>query len=285
MSLLTMCQNVAAELGLPRITSVVNSTDATVRQLKALVERAGYEAQKTYPFAELVRDFTITTVAGTQSYALPGDFDRFITSTHWDATNDWEIIGATSAQEWSFRINAITATGPRKRWRVSGSANAQFLLHPTPDSADTIVFQYRSKNWLRPILWTASTTFAAGSYCFVSGRFYYTTNGGTSGSTSLSHVTGSASDGGISWAYYGDTYQTALTDNDTALIDEKALEMDVLWRFRRAKGLEYESYRRDAEDALKRASVAKRGLKDLNLAGTPVNQLIGMDNVPDADFG
>lgn len=288
MTLLSTIQTVAKELSLAVPTSVIGTTDATVKQLLAFAERAGKEARNKFRWPELNREFTFTLATSTANYALNDDFDYQIHDTHYDRSNSWPLLGPVTPQEWQLLKSGITTAGQRKRFRVKGIASNQLYIDPTPTSSDngnTLVLEYQSKNWIRPKTWAASTAFAAGAYCFYNGNWYYTSSAGTTGSTAPTHTTGSTSDGGITWAYYSSPYDTFTADTDVSLLDEDILAMDIQWRFRRDAGLEFEDFRRETNEAWARASTSKSGMRTLPITPSGAGFLLGEQNIPEDGYG
>ena len=165
MSLLTIIQDAANELGLVAPSSVVTATtDLVAQQLLAFANRTGKELRTEYEFPQLTKEYTFTLATDTASYVMPYDFDRFAFCTHWDRTNNWEMIGPISESDWQFLKSGVTTAGNRRRWRFKDSTTKQFYVDPTPTSSDngtTLVFEYYSKNWIRPTLWVTATAFAA----------------------------------------------------------------------------------------------------------------------------
>jgi hypothetical protein len=128
-----------------------------------------------------------------------------------------------------------------QRFQIRGIAQNQLMISPTPPSqnnGNVIIFEYIAERSVRPTDWTASTTFAAGSYTFWNGNYYSTTAGGVSGTTAPSHTSGSATDGTITWDYYNGPYNEFLADSDVSVFNEKTLEQGVLERFAEIHGLD-----------------------------------------------
>lgn len=154
MSLLQIIQDATDELGLPRPTSVISSTDNTVRALLRYANAEGKAlARHKGSWAELQREYTFNTADGTAEYSLPSDFDRFIDDTAWDRANYWAMRGPLSPQEWQEVKSGLTQTAAlRRRWRVKRSASGSakvFFVDPTPSSVDELVFEYISSGWCR----------------------------------------------------------------------------------------------------------------------------------------
>jgi hypothetical protein len=286
MTLLSTIQTVCKEIGLPVPETVIGNTDSTVRQMLAFLEREGKEVRSMWRWPFLNREYTWTLTSGTANYAFNTDYDYQCFRSHWDRTNQWELIGPISEAEWQMIKSGITSTSPRRRFRIKGVADGQIFIDPTPTSSgDTLVLEYQSLNWIRPKTWTASTSFAASSYTFYNGNYYQTTVGGVTGSTAPTHTSSSASDGGITWTYYSGTYETYTADTDVALLSEPNLELGLQWRFRREKALDWEAHRADAQDSWRRISMNKKGSRILSLTAPRDDYLISERNIPDTGYG
>jgi hypothetical protein len=145
MTLLTLLQTTADELGLTRPTAIVSSTDVQIRQLLALMNRTGESLMTEFPWQRLIKEHTFSTVNGTETYSLPSDYDRVINQTEYDRTNHWELSGPHSPQDWQYLKGGIVSTGPRSRFRIR---NNLIYVHPVPTAAYTFAFEYVSRNWV-----------------------------------------------------------------------------------------------------------------------------------------
>lgn len=147
MSLLTACQAVAEETGLlSSPATVVGNTDPAVVQLYALVKRACAEIARAQDWEKMVREQTITTVNGTESYALPSDWARYTSETAWDATNYWPMRGSLDPQYWNALKRGIVVMTIRRRFRIK--AGLVYII-PTPTvSGDSLILEYqRNTPW------------------------------------------------------------------------------------------------------------------------------------------
>lgn len=288
MSLLTMIQNVCLEQGLPRPESVISSTDLTTRQLLAIANRAVREMRTRAVWPSLSKEHAITLVDATASYAMPYDYDRQIHRTHWNRNRKWEILGPMTPQEYQFRVRGIVSTTPRQYFRMSGWAERQFHVVPTPTSSDAghiISFEYQTVSAVRARPWETGTTFAAGEYASSEGNNYYTILGGVTGATAPVHTSGSVSDGGVTWDFYGSPYDTFRVDTDESVLDENVLGLGVQWRFMQQKGLAYEKIEVEYERALNREITAEIGAKTLSLVSRGAPFLLSSMNIPDTGYG
>lgn len=158
MTLLSICQNAALLIGLPKPTSIISNSDRTAEQLLNLANLVGREI-RDYPqgqdaWSVLMRPHEITTVNGQAEYDLPTDYLKFIDQTAWDRTNYWSMRGSLSPSEWQqIKSGLIQSTDTDRQFRVKRSETAatfasKIFIDPTPSSADTLVIEYVSKNWL-----------------------------------------------------------------------------------------------------------------------------------------
>jgi hypothetical protein len=129
-------------------------------------------------------------------------------------------------------------------------------------------------------------TFIANCYTFYDGNIYYTDLGGVSGATPPTHVTGSETDGGVSWNYISAPYETFHADTDEPILDDHLLKLDIKWRWLEINRFEYAEARREYEDALKSRLVAIKGAPVLQLGGQRwAHRLIGPLDLPDTGYG
>lgn len=133
--------------------TVVGNTNLGVVQLFALMKRSATELLRQKDWQRLRREHTITTVASTDSYALPSDWSRYLSETAWDATNYWPMRGSIDPAYWQALKRGIVVLTIRKRYRVM--ANLVYII-PTPSAVETLILEY-----MRNTPWTDSvgTTF------------------------------------------------------------------------------------------------------------------------------
>jgi hypothetical protein len=288
MAVLDLAQNVVDELGLPAITAVVGSSDNMMRQMLSLLIREGKELRSKQEWPQLTRSHSITLVADQEAYEFPGDFDRQIFQTHWDQSNQWELVGPLSPQEWQMQENAIVSLGPRRRFRVKGFAANQFFIDPAPSASEAgqiLVFEYQSASWLVPATWETGTSYAAGAFTFYDGNIYSTVLGGTSGATPPTHTSSSASDGGITWVYYDAAYERPRADTDVFLLDQEVLTLGVKWRFMQVNGMQWQLMKKEAENAVSRDKSTLSSAPVLTLCRPRRALFIDYMNLPDGDYG
>lgn len=151
MTLLSAIQDTCDEIGVPRPSAIISSSDQRARTLLALVKTTCNQLIKRHDWSALIREATITTVNGTASYSVESDFLRVIGDTAWDSTNYRKMRGSLTPQEWQYVKRAILASPAlRKRFRVKWdtvSKAREVFIDPTPTSAETLVYEYGSTHF------------------------------------------------------------------------------------------------------------------------------------------
>lgn len=150
MSLLTVAQAVAEEVGLPAPGSIVGNSDKTAKQLFRLINRSGRLLAKRN-WTILQKEATVTTSNGTPSYSLESDFDRLIDETGWDRTNYWQLRGPMTAAEWQvFKSGLIASAAVQSNFRIKADTRVnKVFIDPTPTGTRTLVYEYASSQWVK----------------------------------------------------------------------------------------------------------------------------------------
>lgn len=150
MSLLSVAQAVAEEVGLPTPGSIVGSNDRTAKQLLRFINRSGrLLAKKNWTI--LQKEHTFSQVASTAAYSLPSDFDRLLDVTAWDRSTYWSLRGPISPAQWQvYKSGLIANTTIRSRFRIKPDTRVnKFYLDPTPSGTNSMVFEYSSNQWVK----------------------------------------------------------------------------------------------------------------------------------------
>ena len=147
MTLLTICQDAANEIGVPSPSTVVGSTDTTNIQLLAAANREGKNLVAGYDWQTLIKEEAHTTLAaesqGTMT-AIASDFLRFSNDTMWNRTTDRKYYGPLNNSQWQ-RLKASVNSGITNYFRIRGNS---LLFHPTPPAGQSVYFEYIIKNWV-----------------------------------------------------------------------------------------------------------------------------------------
>ena len=165
MTLLTICQTAAEEVGFTAPGTIISNTDATAIRLKRIASRVGKTmAKKNWP--ELIKPYTFSTSAAEPQYVFPSDFRSMINNTAWNQTTDKQIFLLTP-QLWSYEKSAnVTTIEDKMRFLgddAAPSVGSKLTLHPTPNAIETIRFEYYSTSWCTSGGGTEQSDFAADS--------------------------------------------------------------------------------------------------------------------------
>lgn len=164
MTLLTMCQQAANSIPVSAPSGVVGNTNETAVLLLASAQDEGNALARRYNWLSSVTEYTFATVASQEDYSLPSDFKNLVNNTLWDRDNYENIRGPLSPQQWQEYKSSVLATTNTvwKRFRIRNVSGAtKFSIHPTPDAAETMVFEYVSANWCESSGGTGQSAWAA----------------------------------------------------------------------------------------------------------------------------
>ena len=147
MTLLTICQDAANEIGVPSPSTIVGSTDTTVIQLLAAADREGKNLVSGYDWQVLIKEEEHTLLAQEDQGAMTSiatDFLRFSNDTMWNRTTNRKFYGPLNNTEWQ-RLKGIVVNGVTNYFRIRGN---KLLLNPTPTAGQKLFFEYIQKNWV-----------------------------------------------------------------------------------------------------------------------------------------
>jgi hypothetical protein len=157
-TMLTVVQEAADRLILPRPTTVASSTDEQVRALLSLANEEGKSLNRRCGWQRMVSEKTFTTVAtAAQTSSIPTDFDWYLADTMFNRTQRRPVFGPLSSQEWQ-ETQATLVTRVVNTFRIRGNS---ILITPTPTAGETIAYEYVSKNWCESTGGTDKTAFTA----------------------------------------------------------------------------------------------------------------------------
>lgn len=216
MSLLTLIQDAADRLGIPRPASVIGTSDTQVRQLLGLAQQEGKELAKRGPWQVLTKEKTITaTATETQTSGIPTDFDRMIEGSFWNRTQDRKVMGPIDPQKWqALQTGAFVSV-----WDAFRIRGGDLLMNPVPTANDALAYEYVSKYWCEN---AAGTTERA------------------------------------AWA----------ADDDVGILSEELMTLGVVWRFLKAKSLDYGEAFRSYEQQVNEALAHDGGSRILDLGAS-----------------
>ena len=152
MSLLTLIQNVADDIGLNRPTSIIGSGTKDIRQLVALANKEGEELVNRYMWQFRFNEVLHTTVAlalqGTMTAIAGNGFKYIVNDTIWDRDQSLPILGPIAARDWQ-ALEAFPVTGPYTQFRIQ---NDSLFFDPIPTAGITVAFEYISESFCKDVL-------------------------------------------------------------------------------------------------------------------------------------
>lgn len=161
MSLLTICQGAARKLSIAvpsAITSATSNQDAML--LWELANEEGYALSRRATWPRLRKEHTFTTVAqDAQTNSIPSDMSYFIDETMFDRTQQREVDGPCSPQEWQEYKTGIAVSDT---WFFFQRGD-EFLLGPNPTAGLTFAYEYIATTWARSNTGAPQTEFLTDS--------------------------------------------------------------------------------------------------------------------------
>ena len=198
MTILTMLEDAANDIGLPVLDSIANN-DKTVKQLLRMANKEGKAYLQRYDWQnsrEIIIHTTVSatsqgnilaicsvtaaSVTGTSSY-----YGKIINDTIWDQSQQRPVFGPLGPQHWQ-GIVASSVTGPFSEYRLHRNT---LLTIPVPSAGNTWQFEVKTP--------------------------FFCEN--------------SSGQGQNKW----------ISDSDVSRFDEEIMTLGIIWRYKKAKGLDY----------------------------------------------
>jgi hypothetical protein len=142
MTLLTIAQDILRETKSAVIPTTIigNTTEASAVQVLAALKKAIVDVSRADEWQELQKEHTFNSVASTEGYALPSDFDRIVDNTFWNTTNSREVLGPETPQEWRVLKNStISGATINDYFRIRDD---ETLLFPIPAAVEAYIYEY-----------------------------------------------------------------------------------------------------------------------------------------------
>lgn len=140
MSLLTICQALAVNVGLRVPDVVATSAERTWAEAIRMASEAGQELARRVDWGALQSSTTLTGTGAQSAFAMPADFDRLRMGA--TVTVAGAVVRPLSQQEFQ---TLPASVGTPRYFNLDG---ATLNLWPTPSDTLAIVALYQSKNWI-----------------------------------------------------------------------------------------------------------------------------------------
>lgn len=203
-------------------------------------------------WTQLKRIYTFTTTTGVANYQLPGDFLRPLTGTQWDVTDQIPLAGPLSNAQLAFQTYGVNIATPFAGYQINGAQGyiirtapytqrsaGYFQISPAgQDDTTQNAIAYTSCNYVWPTDWVASTAYSLGNKVTGINNIYICTTAGTSGTTRPSAVTGTETDGTVTWTVYNEPYPIT-ADTDIVILDDSLFVEGLRWAWYQSKKQDY----------------------------------------------
>lgn len=133
-------------VGLVPPPTIYDSLNKTAIQMWQLATDVGQQlSSDPFPWEDLQKTWTITTVIGQPTYDLPSDFNGFSSDTSWNRTTRLPALGSLSKTEWAMlKARLLTGTTYTAMYRV---VDGVLEFYNNPSSVQTITIDYQSAAW------------------------------------------------------------------------------------------------------------------------------------------
>jgi hypothetical protein len=141
MTLLTISQEILEETKNATIPqAIINNSEVSAVQILAALKKAIIDVARADDWQELQKEHTFSSVASTQGYALPSDFDRITDRTFWNTTRLRRVEGPQTPEDWRVLTNStISGATVNDLFRIRGG---ETLLFPIPASVEAYIYEY-----------------------------------------------------------------------------------------------------------------------------------------------
>jgi len=160
MSLLTISQSILKETKAGNVpNAIIGNVEDVAKQILEVMTVSITELARAYNWQELQKEKTFNTVASTEGYNLPTDFDRFINNTFWNTTTQHPVTMPVTSEEWRILKNqSITGGTGFEYSRIRAN---QVLLFPTPAAIEAHIYEYISNHVILSSSGTGQTKWLA----------------------------------------------------------------------------------------------------------------------------
>lgn len=144
-TLLSMCQDAAGVIGIPRPAAIFAGSDQNARMLLAAAQREGKALARRWTWQALTREHVFAAVAASiQPDGLPADWGgRMLPNTFFNRSFKRGVQGPLTSREWQVQ-KALTAAVLFDAFRIIGN---RMEMIPTPEAGAEYAYEYVSAHW------------------------------------------------------------------------------------------------------------------------------------------
>jgi hypothetical protein len=299
-TMLTMVQQVAAELNLAVPTYVVGNTSQDVSQILALMNGSGYDLLKEYEWQALQVQYRFYTQSLTaNATTVNGSYNlTFEAGTDLSAvTSQWQLTGYNIPQD-TYVVSANNTTKVVVMSQMATGSDIQSVVcaqtaYDLPDDFETITDRTmwdKSKHWemlggedAQQWQWLKSGYISTGPrirWRILDNQFQIWPVMNTNeylGWEYRSKGWARASDGTVKNSF--------TADSDTTVLDDRLMVLFTKMKYWGIKGFDTTVVSQDYQRVLSIAKANDKGAPNLSFAPYPSKVLIGYANIPDTNYG
>ena len=162
MSLLKISQSILKETKAGNVpNTIIGNIEDVAKQILEVMTVSITELARAYNWQELQKEKTFNTIASTEGYNLPTDFDRFINNTFWNTTTQHPVTMPVTPEEWRILKNQSITGGTG--FSYSRIRAGHVLLFPTPGAIEAHIYEYVSNHVILSSGGTGQTEWLADS--------------------------------------------------------------------------------------------------------------------------
>jgi len=299
-TMLTMVQQVAAELNLAIPSYVVGNTSQDVTQILALMNGAGYDLLKEYDWQALQVQYRFytqsltanaTTVNGSTSITFEAGTDLS------NVTSQWQLTGYNIPQD-TYVVSADNTTKIVVMSQMASGSGVQSVTmaqtaYDLPDDFETITDRTqwdKSKHWemlgpedAQQWQWLKSGYISTGPrvrWRILDNQFQIWPVMNTNEYLGWEYRS-------KGWARASDnTVKNSFTaDSDTTVFDDRIMVLATKLKYFQVKSFDTTALQQDYQRYLSIAKANDKGAANLSFAPYPSKVLIGYANLPDTGYG
>jgi hypothetical protein len=140
--------NAMNSIGLTPPADMLGSTDQTVTQLVQLLNEVGTDLCTMHDWQMLHKEWSFNTTPAVTEYALPEDWNGFVSGAQWDTSTRLPMTGSMPAPIWRLLKARVGAGGSLITLSYKLQAD-ELVLFTAPAAAEALVLDYYSRGWLR----------------------------------------------------------------------------------------------------------------------------------------
>jgi hypothetical protein len=301
-TLLQLVQQASAEMGLAIPNSVAGNTAADVTQMYYLINAAGNELAREYPWEALNVEYNWYSqfsesdgVILEGSYVINGVDPATVNFINAAGATNFQVQGEGVIQSTSVVSALGTTVTINSAATGNGAGNYVFgqVMYTLPSGFDRITdrTQYdKSKRWemLGPSTpqqwqWLKSSYISTGPrirWRIMGQKFQIWPLTSTNEYLSFEYISSNWADSAS-----GAGQTQFLQDTDTCIFPDRLIVLGLKKKYFEVKGFDTTAFQRDYDMQLNIAKANDQGSATLSMAPRVANVLIGWENIPDANYG